>query len=80
MDSNPNVSNLSQSQKDIYNRFKSISKVACFKCGGTSTLPAAYGDPEADYKTVESKTGVLKYGGKTKASKNTYCNTCKAFV
>ncbi len=71
---------LTTSQKDIYNRFKNVSKQSCFKCGGTNTLPAAYGEPESDYKAVESKTGVLKYGGKTKASKNSYCKTCNAFV
>jgi hypothetical protein len=74
------TSGLSNNQKDIYNRFKNVSKSTCGKCGGTNTIPAAYGDPESDYKAVETKTGVLKYGGKTKASKNTYCKSCSAFV
>lgn len=74
------TSGLTTGQKDIYNRFKGISKVKCFKCAGTNTLPAAYGDPEGDYKAVEAKTGVLKYGGKSKSDKNSYCKSCSAYV
>lgn len=80
MDSNPNVSSLTQAQKDIYNRFKGVSKVKCFKCSGTNTVPAAYGDAEADYKAVEVKTGVIKFGGKSSSGKNSYCKSCSAFI
>lgn len=80
MESNPGVSSLSSSQKELYNKFKNAGGSSCFKCGGKNTVPAAYGDPETDFKAVEAKTGVLKYGGKTKASKNTYCKTCSAFI
>jgi hypothetical protein len=69
---------LSTNQKSLHDKFKNISKKSCFKCG-KSTVPAAYGDPESDYRAVENKTGVLKYGGKTKG-KNYYCKTCGVFV
>jgi hypothetical protein len=69
---------LSTNQKSIYDKFKNVSKGKCFKCSG-STLPAAYGDPEADYRAVE-KTGVLKYGGRNNSGKNYYCSKCGIFV
>jgi hypothetical protein len=73
-------SGLTKTQKAIYEKFKSIGKIKCTKCSGSETVPVAYGDPESDYKAVESKTGVLKYGGKTKANKNIYCKKCSSFV
>ncbi len=72
------TSGLSSGQRSIYDKFKNISKGKCFKCSA-STLPAAYGDQESDYKAVE-KTGVLKYGGRNNSGKNYYCSACGVFV